>query len=383
MSRSWLSLIQKHPVGIVCGLLVCVLSTSLSAQQATTVTRTPSFWFLVLGAEQGWDTNPLLNPGASSDATTTGGASLSVFKRRQVSTYTITANAGINRFQKNSALTNFSYGVNASADKRLTAAVTVAGQVGYDTRLSSGVVGAVDLPYLGLVQQKQLTSSMSIVDKLTARTTATGRVGYSQAQFDSPGAIPGILATGSAEVSHALSPTNVIGLDLNAQQGDTQGATTSLQSVAASWRKTFGHVAFVAGGGVVRAATVGPATFSPLGSVSLADSVGPGYLSGGYSYTVSPAFGLGGIFTTSAGQISYDLQARRGNFLTISGVTGRSTQSGSRGPAFRAEGMSVRLRRVTKTGLALSFGSSYRARKDVYLTKGFGGSFGLGFMFGS
>ena len=172
-------------------------------------------------------------------------------------------------------------------------------------------------------------------------------------------------------------------MDVNAQQGDTQGATTSLQSVGASWTKTFGQVAMVAGGGVVRSATTGSATFGPLGSLVLSDSIGPGYLSGGVSYTASPAFGLGGIFTTSAAQVSYDLQALRGNFLTISGVTGRSTQSGSRGPAFRAEGMSVRLRRVTKTGLALSFGSSYRARKDVYLTKGFGGSFGLGFMFGS
>ncbi|MBC7842678.1 MAG: hypothetical protein H7099_10205 [Gemmatimonadaceae bacterium] len=362
--------------------MACLLSTSVCAQGVREV-RTPSFWFLVLGAEQGWDSNPLLVTGGVSDVISTAGASLSLFKRRQVSTYAINATAAINRFQKNTAFTNFAYGVSVSADRRLTAAVTVAAQVGFDTRLSSAVVGAVDLPFLGLVQQKQLTSTVSLADRLTARTTATVRVGYSQAQFDSPGAIPGYLASGNGQLTHVISVTNTIGLDVNAQQGNAQGAMTSLQSLGVNWTKAFGKVALIATAGVVRAATPGRATYGPSGSAALADSIGPGYLTGGYSYTASPAFGLGGILTTSAVFASYDFEALRGNFLSVSGVTGRSKQSGSSLPALRGESVSVRLRRVLNSGLTLSFGSSYRARKDTFLTKGFGASFGLGFTFGS
>ncbi len=382
MNRSWACPINVRFGRMLSCLAAGMLSTTLYAQGVREV-RTPSFWFLVLGAEQGWDSNPLLLAGGVSDATTTASASLSVFKRRQVSTYAITATAGINRFQKNTALTNFSYGVSVNADRRLTAAVTVAAQVGFDTRLSSGVVGAVDLPYLGLVQQQQLTSTVSLTDRLTARTTATVRAGYSQAQFDSPGAVPGYLASGNGQLTHVISPTNTIGLDASAQQGTTQGAMTSLQSLGVNWTKAFGKVAFIGSAGVVRAATPGKATYGPLGSAVIADSIGPGYLSGGYSYTASPAFGLGGIFTTSAAFASYEFRALRGNFLSVSSVTGRSTQNGSSGPDLRGESLSVRLRRVLKSGLTLSFGSSFRARKDVYLTKGFGASLGLGFTFGS
>jgi hypothetical protein len=157
----------------------------------------------------------------------------------------------------------------------------------------------------------------------------------------------------------------------------------SVQTILTGWQPGIRALTFRALVGVTHAASTGPSVFRPAAAVVLADTVGPGMLSLSTSYTSVPALGLGGVITNAAVGFSYDLQAARGNFVTISGVSALSKQNFSAIPTLRSEALTASLRRVFHSGITMTLGTNYRARKDFTLAKGVSAQAGFGYTFGS
>jgi hypothetical protein len=189
---------------------------------------------------------------------------------------------------------------------------------------------------------------------------------------------------GQALFSHRYSPFGALISEIDVMQGTAQGIPTALQTVQVGWEPRVGRTAtFRILAGATRGSAGSASKVIPSGTATLADSVGIGRLSVNYGYQATPAFGLGGVITNSAVSASYDLQARRGNFVTISGVSAVSKQTVGGGTPIRTEILIATLRRVFRSGLTMTLGSSYRARHDVAEATGYNAQLGFGYTFGS
>ena len=362
--------------------LAVLLVPRALAQGGSTAKR--SFWFLALTGEQGYDANVLFGTTRIPDNVSRLNAALSVFRRLQTGTVSLTASGGALRYVKTDQLNNFYYGVSANAEKRVTSHFTTALQAGYDTRLTTDLAGGgLNLPLLRLATQHVITSSVRATEQFSARTEGVFSANYLDARFDTPTILPGRTFALQSTVTHRYSPYGSVVFDANATQGTTQGLPVSVQTAMTGWQPGIRALTFRVLAGVTHAASNGPSVIRPAASVVLADTVGPGMLSLGTSYTSVPALGLGGVITNAAVGFSYDLQASRGNFVTITGVSALSKQNFRTIPNLRSEALSASLRRVFKTGLTMTLITNYRARKDFTLAKGLSAQAGFGYTFGS
>ncbi len=370
------------PTLIAVVTLACGVATRANGQGGNTAKR--SFWFLALTGEQGYDANVLFGTTRVPDNVSRLNAALSVFRRLQTGTVGLTASGGALRYVKTDQLNNYYYGLSANAEKRVTAHFTTAFQAGYDTRLTTDLAGGgLNLPLLRLAKQQVITGSVRATEQFSARTEGVFSANYLDARFDSPTVLPGRTVALQTTVTHRYSPYGAVVLDANATQGKTQGLPVSVQTVLAGWQPGIRALTFRVLAGVTHAASNGPSVVVPAASVIIADTVGPGMLSLGTSYSSVPALGLGGVITNAAVGFSYDLQAARGNFVTISGVSALSKQNFSTTPNLRSEALSTSLRRVFKSGITMTLSTNYRARKDFTLAKGLSAQAGFGYTFGS
>lgn len=367
---------------IACVALAGLIVTRADAQGGSAAKR--SFWFLALTGEQGYDANVLFGTTRIPDNVSRLNAALSVFRRLQTGTVGLTATGGALRYVTTDQLNNYYYGVSANAEKRVTAHLTTAIQAGYDTRLTTDLVGGgLNLPLLRLTTQHVITGSVRATEQFSARTEGVFFAGYLNARFDTPTILPGRTVSLQATATHRYSPYGAVVLDANAIQGTTQGLPVSVQTVLAGWQPGIRALTFRILAGVTRAASTGPSVFVPAAAVVLADTVGPGALSISTSYTSAPALGFGGVITNAAVGFSYDLQAARGNYVTISGVSALSKQNFGTITNLRSEALTASLRRVFKSGITTTLSTNYRARKDFTLAKGLSAQAGFGYTFGS
>ena len=376
--------VRRHASRIIaaCAALACLLISPADAQGTATAKR--SFWFLALTGEQGWDANVFFGTPRIPDNVSRLNAALSVFRRLQTGTVSVTATGGALRYVKTDQLNNYFYGFSANAEKRVTAHLTTSVQAGYDTRLTTDLAGGgLNLPLLRLTTQHVISGAVRATEQFTARTDGVLAVGYFNARFDSPTVLPGSTIGAQGTLSHRYSPYGAVVLDVNATQGTTQGIPVSVQTVMAGWQPGIRSLSVRVLGGATRAASTGPSVIRPAASAVIADTVGPGTLSLNASYQSTPALGIGGVFTSAAIGFAYDVQAKRGNFVTISGVSALSKQNFGTTPTLRSEALTASLRRVFKTGLTMTLSTNYRARKDFTLAKGFGAQAGFGYTFGS
>ncbi len=362
--------------------LAGLVGTRVHAQGGNTAKR--SYWFLALTGDQGYDANVYFASTRIPDNISRLNAALSIFRRLQTGTMGLTATGGALRYIKADQLNNYFYGVSANLEKRVTTHFGTAVQAGYDTRLTTDLAGGgLNLPLLRLTTQHVITASVRATQQFTARTTGVVSANYVDARFDSPTILPGRTIAFQGTATHRYSPLGSLVFDANATEGKIQGFPVSVQTVQVGWQPGIRALTFRVLAGASHVATNGSSIFAPAASVVLTDTVGPGTLSINTSYTSTPALGLGGVITNAAVGFSYDLQAARGNFVTISGVSALSKQNFSVSPNLRSEALSTSLRRVFKNGITMTLSTNYRARKDFILAKGLSAQAGFGYTFGS
>jgi hypothetical protein len=342
-----------------------------------------SSWFGGLQAEQGYDSNVRYDVDSAriSDYNRRLTASLQAARVRARTTLTISANGSIVRYQELKALDAVSYDISPGVTRRISA--NLAGSVGAYFRqvLSSEVVLTPTALLYSRAIQKSVGGNFGLAKRFSAFNNGSVDLGYGQVSFDRPGLIPGSSFTGRGQFTHQLRTRGTVGLVADISQGDAQGTKLATQSLSALVSPKIGKLKLTLIGGATRTQTDSVSKILPSGSVQLGDSLGPGSYSIGYSRAASQAFGLGSLLVSDAVTASYDFQARKGNFVTLSGWWGNSSTTSGPSRSLKSRSASAAFRRVVKYGITLTGATSYRQRKDLIEASGISAQFGLGYAF--
>ncbi len=362
------------------------LPGSLEAQRSGPVPAgsVHSSWLWTTTAEQGWDSNVrYLTGDDDKDFVTRINTAVAVLRQGARGSLGLTAAGSAIRYNELSPLNTYTYEFNLNGIRRLTPQTT--GQAGafYRTRLTTDVLGTVQLPLLGLSFQKSGGGVVSADRRFSAASTGHAEIGYTYVTFDSPVLVPGGALTARASSTHQYSRRAGYTFVADVQEGKANGLPLSSQSVGAGWLPRLGSVQLRLIGGVTRFSSGGPAKFLPTGSAEGRDSIGPGVLSAGYTRAVSQAFGIGQLLTTGAATVAYDFQAKRGNFVTLGASMADSKVSSGAGLRFKSRAATASFRRVLRSGFTFGSGVAYRQREDVTKASGMAAQMQIGYTFGS
>ena len=343
-----------------------------------------SSWLWTTTGEYSWDSNVLYSPAETeqSDNVRRLNTSLRAVRARARSSLDISASGSAIRYQTLRALNLFSWDVTAGANRRVSAN-TRAGMSVFYRNLLAGDTRVTTAPSTLLLQrteQRSIGGGASIDRRLTPFMTASASAGYNKVSFNTPGVIDGSALNGLAALRRQLRRVGSIGASFSVEQGNAQGIPLRTQSLSAEWASRIKSINIALNGGVTRLANGPTARFTGVGGVQLSDSIGFGSLSGGYTRSVSQAFGLGTLLETDGVSVSYDFQARRGNFVNFSGFWGVSRAS-TGGPELKSLGSSLGVRRVLPSGLTAGASASYRQREDIVRASGYSASVQLGYTF--
>lgn len=364
------------------GVIAVLVAAPVQGQGGAATVR--SSWLWTTTGEYSWDSNVLYSPAETeqSDYVRRINTSLRAVRARARSTLDLTASGSAISYQSLRALNLFSWDVAAGGTRRISANTGAAASVFYRNLLAgdSRVTTTPSTLLLERTEQRSLGGAASIARRLTPFLTASASGGYSQASFSTPGLIAGNAINGLASLRRQLRRTGSLGATFSLEQGNAQGIPLRTQSLSADWVSRIKSVNVALNGGITRLANGPTARFTGIGGVQLSDSIGFGSLSGGYTRSVSQAFGLGTLLETDGLAATYDFQARRGNFVSFSGFWGVSRAS-TGGPALKSLGSSLGVRRVLPSGFTVGGGGSYRQREDIARASGFSASIQLGYTF--
>ena len=295
----------------------------------------------------------------------------------------VTASGGLLRYGELTAFNTFNYSAIVDGSRRFTPFLTGWASAGYQKLLTVDVVGP-GLPLLGLANQKTALGNVGLERRFTPLTSLKVEGGYTSTTFDTDRLLPGDAITSRAELRHRYNPGSAVSLVAKVQQGDAQGVSLETQALEAGWEPRIGSATLRLFAGATRVVLASTTTYLPTGAMQLSDSVGAhGVLQVGLSRDVAQAFGLGQLQTNEIGTLSYDLRARRGNFVTLTGVVARSAPSSGAGIDFTTQALTAGVRRVLSSGVTIGAGATYRRRKDVVVASGYGGLISLGYTLGS
>jgi Putative beta-barrel porin 2 len=366
---------------------VAVCSSGIATAQRRPETKAParSSWLASLTAEQGYDSNVRFFTADTADLVSRANGTVAVTRQGARGRLSVSLAGSTIYFADTRDLNANTYGVGLDGERRLSPRTTGRAGASYQTRLAADIGGLTSgQPLLRTAYQRSYGGTGALERRFTFNTTGRVDVGYSSVSFDNPSLLPGSALTGSARLSRQLARRGMLVVLSEVQEGRTQGVPLSVQSLGAGWEPRFGSIFGRLVLGATRAASGGPAKILPTGAAQLGDSLGGGALVAGYARSVSQAFGLGVLLTTSVASASYDFQAKRGNFVTIGGAWSNSGPSGGGvGTEFRTRTVSAGFRRVLSTGVTFGLGASYRDRKDLTEASGFGGQAQFGYTIGS
>lgn len=358
---------------------------TLQAQQGGPVPAgaVRSSWLWSTTAEQGWDSNVRYITQDDPDYISRINTALAVVRQGARGSLGLTASGSGILYADLNELNTFTYEFVADGRRRLTPRTS--GQAGafYRTRLSTDVIGTLQLPILGLAFQKSGGGTVSAEHLFSTSTTGRAELGYTYVTFDTPVLVPGGALTARLQSTHRYSrrASYIFGLDV--QEGRANGLPLSSQAAVAGWQPRLGSVNLRLIGGVTRFSSGGPAKFLPTGTAEVRDSIGPGTLSAGYTRSVSQAFGIGQLLTTGAATVAYDFQAKRGNFVTLGASMADSKVSSGAGLRFKSRAATAAFRRVLPNGFTFGSGVSYRQREDVTTASGTAAQVQIGYTLGS
>ena len=359
----------------LCGVLLPV------AAQAQGGGAQRSSWFAGAQVEQGYDSNVRYDVDSAriSDYNRRLTASVQASRVRARTTLGISANGSIVRYQELKALDAVSYDINPTAIRRLSAHTS--GTVGAYFRqvLSSEVVLTPSALLYSRAVQKSVGGNVGITKRFSAFNTGSIDATYGKVTFDRPGLIPGSSFSGRGQFGHLLRTRGAIGIVADVTQGDAQGTRLATQTLSALVSPKIAKLRLTIIAGATRTQTDSASAILPSGSIQLADSIGPGSYSIGYSRAASQAFGLGALLVSDAVTASYDFQARKGNLVTLGGWWGVSRTTTGPTRSLKSRAAFASFRRVLKGGITLAGATSYRQRKDLIEASGFSAQFGLGF----
>ncbi|MCC7053612.1 MAG: hypothetical protein IT355_10105 [Gemmatimonadaceae bacterium] len=375
--------------GALALLAVATAVPSIGAAQRSTTPSAMSTsakrseWLLVNTVEQGWDSNVRYLSTADADYISQGRSALSVLHIRPRGRVAVRAAGALVRYRDLKDFNAFTYDLGLDGNRRFSAVVTGFAGVGYQKRLSTDVVGLAGLPLLALSNQTTFSAATGIERRISSTTTGSVEFGYSSTTFDTPALRPGNALTGKGQLRHLYGRRSAISLLTEVQDGASQGIPLAAQGLSAGWEPSLGQAQAKFVAGATRISTGAAARVIATGAAQLSDSVGRGILAAGVSRGVSQAFGIGQLLTNDVATLTYDFQARRGNFVTVAAALASSAPSAGAGTTFRSSSVTAGLRRVLRSGVTAGASASYRQRKDIAVASGLAANLALGYTLGS
>lgn len=369
-------------VGLLAGLIGVCCASALHAQGGVAAGPARSLWLLTTTGEYGYESNIVYAaaPDAVSDFLARLNTSLRVVRARARTTLEMQASGSALFYQRSKPLNALAYDVSGTGTRRISAATAGSATVYYRNLLTNqGLVTGPGSLLLRRAIQRSIGGSFTLGRRVSAFTNAGLSGSYTNVTFDTPGLIPGAAFTGLAAVRHQFRRAGTAGVLLAMEEGSAQGSPLRAQSASGEWGSVVKKVRLQITAGVTRSATGPVARYLMTGAALVGDSIGPGSFSAGYSRSASQAFGIGQLLVTDGFTSSYDFQARRGNFVTVSGFIGESRLSTGVGTALKSSGVSAGFRRVVQSGLTVGGGASYRQRRDIVQASGYGVSLGAGY----
>lgn len=369
-------------LGLLAGIIGVCGSSTLGAQGGVAAGPSRSLWLLTTTGEYGYESNIVYAPApdAVSDFLGRLNSSLRVVRARARSTLELQASGSAIFYQKSKPLNAFAYDVSGTATRRISAAMAGSATAYYRNLLTNqGLVTGPGSLLLRRAIQRSVGGSFSLGRRLSAFTNAGVSGSYTNVAFDTPGLIPGAAFNGLAAVRHQFRRAGTAGVLLAMEEGSAQGSPLRAQSASGEWGSVIKKVRLQFTAGLTRSATGPVARYLMTGAAQAGDSIGPGSLSAGFSRSASQAFGIGQLLVTDGFTTSYDFQARRGNFVTVSGFIGKSRLSTGTQADLKSSGFSAGFRRVVQSGLTVGGGASYRQRRDIVQASGYGVSLGAGY----
>jgi hypothetical protein len=360
------------------------MTDTVSAQRANgPATPARSSWLASFTAEQGYDSNVRFVEADTADAISRANGSLAIIRQGERGRAQLNLGASLLRYLDTRDLNAFIYSVGVEGERRITSRTTGTASASYSTRQSSDLTGGFGLPLLRVAYQKSIAATGSLSRRLTSNTTGLVDVSFTNVTFDTPSLQPGSALIARGRVTRQLARRGAVLALAEVQEGRSQGIPLSTQSVGAGWEPQFGQFFGRFQLSATRISTGGPARIRPTGAAMLGDSIAGGALTAGYTRSVSQAFGLGVLLETDVASVQYEVEARKGSFVSIGGSIAEAAQASGVGGRFRTRAATAGLRKVLLNGVTFGLGGAYRDRLDVPNARGFVGQVQFGYTFGS
>lgn len=343
-----------------------------------------SSWLWRTTVEQGWDSNVRFATGTDDpDYVSRVNSSVGLLRSGLRGSLGVIVDGSLVHYNQIEGLNTTNYNVDLQAKRRLTPRTSGAAGVFHRKLLATGVVGAVQLPLLALANQTSTGGMAQLDHRFSPKTSGSLDAAYTFVDFDTPALVSGGAVQVRARARRQYTSRDAVLLEGVLQSGRSNGLPLSAQTVEAGWEPRLGGTGLRLLGGVTNVSTGGPSRLLPTGLAEVRDSIGRGLFSAGFARAVAQAFGVGQLLTTSSGNVAYDFQARRGNFLTLGASIADSRESTGSGVRFQSSLFSASLRRVLSNGTTFGCGVAYREREDVTKASGLGAQMQFGYTFGS
>jgi hypothetical protein len=341
-------------------------------------------WLWRTTAEQGYDSNVRFANGTNDpDYVSRLNSSIAVLHSGPRGALGFLLDGSLIRYNSITELNSTNYDVGLTGRRRFTPRTTGTTAVFHRKLLATGVVGAAQLPLLALANQTSSGAAAGLEYRFTPRLVGALDADYTYVEFDTPALLSGGALQVRGRLRKQYTSRDAVVLEANVQQGRANGFPLAAQTLEAGWEPQLNGIRLRMLGGATRVSTGGPQSIVPTGLVEGRDSVGRGVFAAGVSRSVAQAFGIGQLLTTTAGNLSYDFQARRGNFLTLGASIADSRESTGSDLRFQTSQFTASLRRVLSNGATFGCGVAYREREDVTRASGLGAQMQLGYTFGS
>lgn len=375
----------RRTIGILT-VVACSVAPTVHAQRtlsAPTVRPTRSSWLWVTTAEQGWDSNVRYISADDADRINRLNSALVVSRQSLRGSVAVNVGGSAVRYAALGQLDTYTYDIGVEGKRRLTVRTSGTAGVTHSTRLSTDVVGVPQLPLLALALQRATAGKLSGEHRFSSATTGVAEAGYRYVSFDTPLLVSGGAFTAKAQTTHRYTSRDAVVLVGEVQAGRANGLPLSSQTLAAGWEPQHNTMRLRLLAGATRFSSGGPSKLIPTGVVDVRDSVGQGLLAATVSRSVTQAFGLGQLLTSTGGNLSYDFQARRGNFLTLGVAIAESRIASGGVVPFRSSAATANIRRVLQSGVTLGAGVAWRQREDVVKASGLAAQVQFGYALSS
>lgn len=368
---------------IACSVVPVVEAQRTAPAPAPAVGAARSSWLWVTTAEQGWDSNVRYVSADDADLLSRLNSALVVSRQSMRGSLAVNLGGSAVRYTELTQLDTYTYDLSVEGTRRLTALTSGTASVMHSTRLSTDIVGGAQLPLLALALQRATGGKVSGEHRFSSATTGLAEAGYMYVSFDTPLLVPGGAFTAKLQTTHRYTSRDAVLLVGELQTGRANGLPLSSQALSAGWEPQLGTMRLRIIAGATRLSAGGPSKVIPTGIAEARDSVGKGVLAATARRAVAQAFGLGQLLTTNEGNISYDFQARRGNFLTLGASIAESRVSSGVGVPFRSSAATADIRRVLRSGVTIGAGAAWRQREDVTKASGLAAQVQFGYALSS